>query len=89
MSMGYGSSSTTMKYHTGLPADPQKQAAEALGELLFGVPNGPAAGSTPVTFLSDPDKLAARRAELQQKLLQIEELEGRARQDSNLRPSDS
>jgi hypothetical protein len=37
-----------MKYHTGLPADPQEQTAETLGELLFGVPNGPAAGSTPV-----------------------------------------
>jgi hypothetical protein len=33
--------------------------------------------------------LAALRAELQQKLLQIQELAGRARQDSNLRPSDS
>jgi hypothetical protein len=29
------------------------------------------------------------KAELRQKLLQIEEFEGRARQDSNLRPSDS
>jgi hypothetical protein len=35
------------------------------------------------------DELAALKAELQEKLLQIWELEGRARQDSNLRPSDS
>jgi len=35
---------------------------------------------------SGPD---LERAELEQKLLQIQELEWRARQDSNLRPSDS
>jgi hypothetical protein len=89
MSMGHGSFSTTMKYYTGVPADLQKQAAEALGELLFGASNGPSGDPTPVTFLSDPDKLAALKAELEEKLLQIEEFEGRARQDSNLRPSDS
>jgi hypothetical protein len=33
--------------------------------------------------------LAEPKAELQEKLLQIQELAGRARQDSNLRPSDS
>jgi hypothetical protein len=38
---------------------------------------------------SDPDQLAVMKAELEQKLLQIEEFEERARQDSNLRPSDS
>lgn len=43
MSMGHGSFGTTMKYYTGVPADLQKQAAEALGELLFGAQNGPAA----------------------------------------------
>jgi hypothetical protein len=80
---------TTMKYYTSVPADLQEQAAEALGELLFGASNGPTRDPTPVTFLSDPDKLAALKAELQEKLLQIEGLEGRARQDSNLRPSDS
>ena len=36
MSIGHGSFDTTMKYYTGVPADLQKQAAEALGELLFG-----------------------------------------------------
>jgi hypothetical protein len=66
-----------------------EQAAETPGEPLFGASNGPTGDPTPVTFLSDPNKLAALRAELQQKLLQIEEFEGRARQDSNLRPSDS
>src|SRR5688500_5717064 len=59
------------------------------GLALFGASNGPSGGPTPVTFVSDPDKLAALKAELQEKLLQIEGLEGRARQDSNLRPSDS
>jgi hypothetical protein len=87
--MGHGSFDTTMKYYTGVPADLQKQAAEALGELLFGAQNGSAADSTPVTLLSNPEELSALKAELQQKLLQIEEFEGRARQDSNLRPSDS
>jgi hypothetical protein len=66
-----------------------EQAAETLGEPLFGASNGPTGGPTPVTFLSDPDKLAALKAELEEKLLQIQEFEGRARQDSNLRPSDS
>jgi hypothetical protein len=89
MSMGHGSFDTTMKYYTGVPADLQKQAAEALGELLFGAQNGSAADSTPVTLLSNPEELSALKAELQQKLLQIEEFEGRARQDSNLRPSDT
>ena len=89
MSMGHGTFDTTMEYYTGVPADLQKQAAEAIGELLFGVPNQPAAGSTPGTLPSNPEELAALKAELQEKLLQIEEFEGRARQDSNLRPSDS
>jgi hypothetical protein len=66
-----------------------EQAAETPGEPLFGASNGPTGDPTPVTFLSDPNKLAALRAELQQKLLQIEEFEWRARQDSNLRSSDS
>ncbi len=44
---------------------------------------------TPVTLPSNPEELAALKAELETKLLQIEEFEGRARQDSNLRPSDS
>ena len=44
---------------------------------------------TPFTLPSNPDELATLKTELQQKLLQIEKLEGRARQDSNLRPSDS
>jgi hypothetical protein len=66
-----------------------KQAAETLGEPLFGTSNGPNGGPTPVTFLSESDKLAALKAELEEKLLQIREFEGRARQDSNLRPSDS
>jgi integrase len=89
MSMGHGSFDTTMKYYTGVPADLQKQAAEALGELLFGAQNGPAGEPTPVTLPSNPEELAMLKAELRQKLLQIEEFEGRARQDSNLRPSDS
>jgi len=66
-----------------------EQAAETVGEPLFGASNGPTGSPTPVTFLSDPDKLAEPKAELQEKLLQIEEFERRARQDSNLRPSDS
>ena len=78
-----------MKYYTGVPAELQKQAAEALGELLFGAQNGPTGGPTPVTLPSNPEELAALKAELETKLLQIEEFEGRARQDSNLRPSDS
>ncbi len=59
-----------MKYYTGGPADLQKHAAEALGELLFGASDGPTGDPTPVTFLSDPDKLAALKAELDEKLLQ-------------------
>jgi hypothetical protein len=69
--------------------DFSEQAAESLREPLFRASNGPTGGPTPVTFVSDPDKLAALKAELQEKLLQIREFEGRARQDSNLRPSDS
>lgn len=34
LSMGHGSFSTTMKYYTGVPADLQKQAAEAHWTLL-------------------------------------------------------
>ena len=60
-----------------------------LGEPLFGPQNGPNEGPTPVTLPSNPEELAILKYELQQKLLQIEEFEGRARQDSNLRPSDS
>ena len=89
MSMGHGSFDTMMKYYTGVPADLQKQTAEALGELLFGAQNGPTGNLTPVTLPSDPENLAELKAELKEKLLQIEEFEGRARQDSNLRPSDS
>ena len=89
MSMGHGSFDTTMKYYTGVPADLQKRAAEAIGELLFGAQEGASGGPTPVTLPSNPEELAALKAELQKKLLQIQELEGRARQDSNLRPSDS
>ena len=75
-----------MKCYTGVPTDLQEQAAEALGELPFGASNGPSGDPTPVTFLSDSNKLAALRAELQQKLLQIEEFEWRARQESKIRP---
>ena len=89
VSMGHGSFETTMKYYTGVPADLQKQAAEAIGELLFGALSEPAAGSTTVTLPSNSEVLAALKAELEEKLLQVQELEGRARQDSNLRPSDS
>jgi len=89
MSMGHGSFDTTMKYYTGVPADLQKQAAEAIGDLLFGVQDGSIGSPTAVTLPSNPEKLAALKTELRQKLLQIEEFEGRARQDSNLRPSDS
>ena len=66
-----------------------EQVAETLGEPLFGALNGPTGGPTPVTFLADPDKVAALKAELEEKLLQIREFEERDRQDSNLRPSDS
>ena len=89
MSMGHGSFDTTMKYYTGVLANLQKQAAEALGELLFGASDGLSGDPTPVTLPSNPEELAAVKEELQKKLLQIEEFEGRARQDSNLRPSDS
>ena len=89
MNMGHGSFLTTMKYYTGVPADLQKQAVEALGELLFGEPDEPAEGSTPVTLPSNAEDLGAMETELKEKLLQIQELKGRARQDSNLRPSDS
>ncbi len=89
MSMGHGSFETTMKYYTGVPSDLQKQAAEALGKLLFEASDKPAEDSTPVTLPSDPEKLAALKLELEEKLLQIQEFEERARQDSNLRPPDS
>ena len=88
MSMGHSSFDTTMKYYTGVPADLQKQAAEALGELLFGPQNVPAGGHTPATPPSNPEDLAMLKAELQQKLLQIEELEARARKDPDIRLSD-
>ncbi|MDP9440474.1 MAG: site-specific integrase, partial [Actinomycetota bacterium] len=81
MSMGHGSFSTTMKYYTGVPADLQKQAAEALGELLFGTPNAPAEEPTLVTLPSDDGELDALEAELKKKLLQVQELKGRVRQD--------
>jgi hypothetical protein len=67
----------------------EKLAAEAIGELLFGPQNAPNGGHTSAAPPSNPEDLAMLKAELQQKLLQIEELEARARQDSNLRPSDS
>jgi hypothetical protein len=53
--------------------DHLEQAAENLGEPLFGASIDPTGGPTPVTFLSDLDKLAEPKAELQEKLLQIEE----------------
>jgi hypothetical protein len=81
--------SATTKYYTGVPADLQKQAAEALGELLLGAKIGPTGDPTHGTLPSNPEELTTLKAELRQKLLQIEEFEERARQDSNLRPSDS
>jgi hypothetical protein len=42
---------------------------DALGEVLFGTPNGSAGDPTPVKHLSDPDRLAVLKAELQEKLL--------------------
>jgi hypothetical protein len=66
-----------------------EQAAETPGEPLFGASKGPTGDPTPVTLPSNPKELAALKAELEQKLLQIRMFEGRARQDSNLRPSDS
>jgi hypothetical protein len=48
-----------------------EQTAETLGEPLFGASNGPTGGPTPVTFLSDPDKLAALKAEVEEKVLEI------------------
>jgi hypothetical protein len=66
-----------------------KQAAEALGELLLENRDGSAVDPTPVTHLTDSERLAKPKAELPEKRLQIQDLEGRARQDSNLRPSDS
>jgi hypothetical protein len=89
MSMGHGWFATTMNYDTGVPADLQKQAVEALEELLLGALNDSNGDPTAVTFLSDLDKVPALKAELEEKLLRIGEFEGRARQDSNLRPSDS
>lgn len=77
-----------MKNYTGVSADLQKRAAEALGELLFGPQNAPARAHTPATAPANPEVLAMLKAELQQKLLQIEELEARARQDPDIRPSD-
>jgi hypothetical protein len=56
---------------------------------FFGDRNASAADPTPVTLLIAPERLAKLKTELPEKLLQIQELEGRARQDSNLRPSDS
>jgi hypothetical protein len=44
-------------------------AVDALGEVLFGTPNGSAGDPTPVKHLSDPDRLAVLKAELQEKLL--------------------
>jgi hypothetical protein len=52
-----------------------EQAAETLGEPLFEASNGSTGDPTPVTFLSDPDKLAESKAELQEKLLQIREFQ--------------
>lgn len=58
MSMGHGSFDTTMIYYTGGLADLQKRAAEALGDLLFGPPNGlqetqlpSRSPQTPITWL--------------------------------------
>jgi hypothetical protein len=67
MSMDHGSFDTTMKYYTGVPADLQKQAAEALGELPFGPQNTPAGGGhIPATPPSNPEDLEMLKAELQQ-----------------------
>ena len=67
MNMGHGSFLTTMKYYTGVPADLQKQAVEALGELLFGEPEEPAEGSTPVTLPSNAEDLDAMGDEAKRK----------------------
>jgi integrase len=50
MSMRHGSSDTTMKCYTGVPANLQKQAAEALGELLFGARMDPPGTLLPSRF---------------------------------------
>jgi hypothetical protein len=55
-----------------------ERATETLGESLFGASIGLTGGPTPVTFLSDLDRLAELKAELQEKLLQIREFEGRS-----------
>ena len=86
---GRGNAGRGFIHFKGLPADLHKQAAETLGELLFGNRNAFAADPTPVTLLTDPERLAKLKTELREKLLQIEEFEKRARQDSNLRPSNS
>jgi hypothetical protein len=88
MSMGHGSFDTTMKYYTGVPADLPEQAAEAIGELLFGAQNTPDGAPAPATLPSNPEELAMLKADLEQKLLQIEQFEERARQDPDVRPSD-
>jgi hypothetical protein len=61
--------SATTKYYTGVPADLQKQAAEALGELLVGAKIGPTGDPTPGTLPSNPEELTTLKAELRQKLL--------------------
>jgi hypothetical protein len=66
-----------------------EERSPRLSRAVFGAEDGSFGSPTPVTLPSNPEDLAMVKAELQQKLLQIEEFEGRARQDSNLRPSDS
>lgn len=74
MSMGHGSFDTTMKYYTGVPADLQKQAAQALGELLFGPPDESSESSDPAALPVNPEELDMLEAQLKQKFLQIQEL---------------
>jgi hypothetical protein len=85
MIMGHGSFSNTMKYYTGAPGDLQKQAAEALGEPPFVVSNGSAVDLTPVK----PRTVGGTEGGVAGENPAKRHFMWRARQDSNLRPSDS
>ena len=79
--LGHSSIKTTMDTYSHVIPGMQEEAAGRLQRLLF--------GPTPVTLPSDDENASQNDEERQEKTPRMQENKKRARQDSNLRPSDS
>ena len=79
--LGHSSIKTTMDTYSHVIPGMQEEAAGRLQRLLF--------GPTPVTFPSDDENASRNDEERQEKIPRLQGFLWRARQDSNLRPSDS